>query len=119
MINNWEFISSFDLLPFEVNTYQRIEILRQLISHLDFGQTSIESHIANPINYELLLNSFTDEQKYLLNELSTDVMIRLYMKCCEYGMFDTDSSSGNKYFPYFPEHITHGTIVFMKSDPYT
>lgn len=118
MLDNWEFYSSFDKLDFEVNSYQRIEILRQLISHFDFGNISLEQHILNPINYDLLSNSFTQENKEALNSVSTDIMIRLYMKCCAYGMFDTHEDSGNKYFPYFPEHITPGTIAFIKSDPY-
>lgn len=119
IIDNWQFYNSFDYLGFDITNYQRIEIQRQLIQHFEFGNLTLKEKISNPINYSLLSNSFTDEQKNRLNEASSDVMIRLYMKCCELGMFDINQESGNSYFPYFPEHITAGTIVFIKSDPYT
>lgn len=119
LINNWEYYSCFSNLPFEVSDYQRIEIIRQILGHFDFGNNGIKNALPNPINYGLLSNNFTEQEKQLLNSVTSDVMIRLYMKCCELNMFDTHKESGNSYFPYYPEHIAAGTIVFMKSDPYT
>lgn len=118
LIDGWEFYSSFDNIGFTVNDYQRIEITRQIISHLDYGQQSITNALGNPIKYALLSNNFTEQEKEILNKVASDIMVRLYMKCCALGMFEVNQENGVSFFPYFPEHVSVGTIAFMKSSPF-
>lgn len=118
LIESSEYFEILHMSNVQMQNYEYVEIIRQVIQFLDYGSASIKSNLGKIINFNLLFTNFTDEQKKILNYLASDILIRLYNKCCELGMFLKNNTNNNiEYFPYYVENIDTMNLLFICNEP--